>query len=204
MDSDEETDMFEIATFLEHEIAKGQIYRQGTRLEYPEIYYKSHSHGQQFLLHQTSSMVSELAPLVLYLKHTVRSGDLLIIEEPESHLHPANQRRLAQAIAKMVRNGLKVMLTTHSDFFLSQLSNFVRLSELADERAKMNYGEDDYLNAEEVGCYLFEWDDGGEGSVIRELQVDAENGIPEGEFYDVSEALYNEYVDIERARITQG
>ena len=199
MDSDEETDLIEIATFLEHEIAKGQIYRQGTHLEYPEIYYESH--GQQFLLHQTSSMVSELVPLVLYLKHTVRSGDLLIIEEPESHLHPENQRILAQAIVKMVRSGLKVMLTTHSDFFLSQLSNFVRLSELEDERAKMNYGEDDFLSPEEVGCYLFEWDKGREGSVIREIPVDAENGIPEDEFYAVSEALYNEYVDLERARM---
>lgn len=199
MDSDEETDMFEIATFLEHEIAKGQIYRRGTHLEYPEIYYEFHE--QQFLMHQTSSMVSELAPLVLYLKHSVRSGDLLIIEEPESHLHPDNQRILAQAIAKMVRKGLKVMLTTHSDFFLSQLSNFVRLSELADERAKMNYEEADFLKAEEVGCYLFEWDDVGVGSVIRELHVDAENGIPEDEFYAVSETLYNEHVDLERARM---
>ena len=201
MDSKYETDLFEIATFLEREIAKGRIYRQATstNLEYPEIYYESH--GQQFLMHQTSSMVSELAPYILYLKHTVRSGDLLIIEEPESHLHPANQRRLAQAIVKMVRKGLKVMLTTHSDFFLSQLSNFVRLSELEAERAKMNYGEDDFLKAEEVGCYLFEWDDAGVGSVIRELQVDAENGIPEDEFYAVSEALYNEHVDIERARM---
>ena len=204
MDSDDETDMFGIATFLERELAKGRIYRQATstNLEYPEIYYESH--GQQFLLHQTSSMVSELAPFILYLKHSVESGDLLIIEEPESHLHPENQIILARAIAKMIRNELKVMLTTHSDFFLSQLSNFVRLSELEGERAKMNYGEDDFLNPEEVGCYLFEWDDAGVGSVIRELHVDAENGIPEDEFYDVSEALYNEYVDIERARITRG
>ena len=201
IDSDDESDLFEIATFLERKVAEGRIYRQATstNLEYPEIYYESH--GQQFLMHQTSSMVSELAPLVLYLKHTVRSGDLLIIEEPESNLHPANQRRLAWAIVKMVRRGLKVMLTTHSDFFLSQLSNFVRLSELEEERAKMNYGEDDFLNPEEVGCYLFEWDDAGVGSVIRELHVDAENGIPEDEFYAVSEALYNEHVDIERARM---
>ena len=199
MDSDDETNLFEIATFLEHEIAKGQIYRQGTHLEYPEIYYESH--GQQFLLHQTSSMVSELAPLILYLKHSVKSGDLLIIEEPESHLHPANQRILARAIVKMVRKKLNVMLTTHSDFFLSQLSNFVRLSELEDERAKMNYGEDDFLNPEDVGCYLFKWDEAGEGSVISELHVDADNGIPEDEFYAVSELLYNEHVDLERARM---
>ena len=44
-------------------------------------------------------MVSELAPLLLFLKyHAPAPGDLLILEEPESHLHPAAQRQLARGI----------------------------------------------------------------------------------------------------------
>ena len=197
MDSDEELDLFKIAEFLEGEIAKGRIYTKTTSIEYPEIYYETQE--QRFLLHQTSSMVSELAPLVLYLKHVVTRGDLLIIEEPESHLHPANQRNLARGIVQMIRSGLKVMLTTHSDYFLSQLSNFVRLSALEDERAKRGYNEDDYLNPEDVGCYLFEWNDEESGSVVRELEVSVEDGIVEDEFYSVDEALYDEYIDLEGA-----
>lgn len=201
IDSDDQTDLFEIAELLENMVAQGRVYTEAaTRIEYPEIYYETQ--GGKFLLHQTSSMVSELAPLVLYLKHIVETGDLLIIEEPESHLHPDNQRKLAWAIAKMIRKGLKVMLTTHSDFFLSQLSNFVRLSHLEDERTKLGYGAEDYLKPEDVGCYLFAWNENECGSVIRELEVDAENGIPEDEFANVSESLYNEYVDLERAQIT--
>lgn len=201
IDSEEQTDLFEIAELLESMVAQGRVYTEAvTRAEYPEIYYETQD--GKFLLHQTSSMVSELAPLVLYLKHIVGTGDLLIIEEPESHLHPDNQRKLAWAIAKMIRKGLKVMLTTHSDFFLSQLSNFVRLSRLEDERIKLGYGAEDYLKPEDVGCYLFAWNEDEDGSVIRELEVDAKNGIPEDEFIDVSESLYNEYVDLERAQIT--
>ncbi len=197
MDSDKISDLFGIAEFLEGEIAKGRIYTETTSIEYPEIYYETQE--QRFLLHQTSSMVSELAPLVLYLKHVVTRGDLLIIEEPESHLHPANQRNLARGIVQMIRSGLKVMLTTHSDYFLSQLSNFVRLSALEDERAKRGYNEDDYLNPEDVGCYLFEWNDEESGSVVRELEVSVEDGIVEDEFYSVDEALYDEYIDLEGA-----
>ena len=197
MDSDEISELFHIAEFLEAEIARGRIYTEATSVEYPEIYYETQE--QRFLLHQTSSMVSELAPLILYLKHKLSSGDLLIIEEPESHLHPANQRNLAWGIVKMINSGLKVMLTTHSDYFLTQMSNFVRLSALEGERAKRGYGKDDYLDSEDVGCYLFKWDDREGGSAIIPLEVSAADGIVEDEFYSVDEALYEEYIDLEGA-----
>ena len=37
--------------------------------------------------------------MVLYLRYLVRPGDLLIIEEPESHLHPAMQAAFARELA---------------------------------------------------------------------------------------------------------
>ena len=192
-------ELYEVAEFLEKKIARGQVYLEAAGAPYPEIYYEAQ--GQKYPMHRASSMVSELAPLILYLKHRLAPGDLLIFEEPESHLHPANQRILAHAIVKMVRKGVKVMLTTHSDYFLPQLGNFVRLSALEDERAKMGYDADDYLNPEDVGCYLFKLDYEEGGSIVRELEVSAAEGIVEDEFYDVGEALYNEYVDLEREAI---
>jgi len=191
--------LYEVAEFLEQNLARGCILLEAAKFEYPDIFYELG--GQRVPLHLTSSMVSELAPLVLFLKYKVQPGDLLIIEEPESHLHPANQRILARAVVKMIRKGLRVMLTTHSDYFLSQLSNFVRLSQLPEQRTKQGYDEDDYLNPEDVSAYLFDLDEEQGGSVIRPLQVDAENGIDEEALSDVAESLYNEFVDLERARI---
>ncbi|MCY4543222.1 MAG: hypothetical protein OXB95_12665 [Rhodobacteraceae bacterium] len=40
-------------------------------------------------LKNASSMASELARLALYLRHIVGLGNVLVVEEPESHLHPA-------------------------------------------------------------------------------------------------------------------
>ena len=55
------------------------------------------------------------------------------------------------------------------------------------------------MNPEDVGCYLFKWNDDEGGSVVRELEVSADEGIVNDEFYGVDEALYDEYIDLEGA-----
>lgn len=44
---------------------------------------------------------------------------ILIIEEPEAHLHPLAQKWLAKNIFKMAANGLQVVITTHSPYFVN-------------------------------------------------------------------------------------
>jgi putative ATP-dependent endonuclease of OLD family len=47
-------------------------------------------------------------------------GDiLLIIEEPESHLHPLAQKWLAKTIHQMAKDGLQIIITTHSPHFIN-------------------------------------------------------------------------------------
>ena len=81
-------------------------------------------------------MVSELAPVVLYLRHVVQPGETLIIEEPESHLHPAMQVEFIRQIAALVQAGVRVIVTTHSEWVLEELGNIVRRSELPKARRK--------------------------------------------------------------------
>jgi putative ATP-dependent endonuclease of OLD family len=49
------------------------------------------------------------------------AGILLLLEEPEAHLHPLAQRWLARRIRDYVAVGIQVVLTTHSPAFLSLL-----------------------------------------------------------------------------------
>jgi predicted ATPase len=65
-----------------------------------------------------ASMIKELAPIYLIIRELVRPGDFLIIEEPESHLHPGAQVKLVNIIGSLVNNGIKVLFTTHSDLLL--------------------------------------------------------------------------------------
>ncbi|WP_037912411.1 AAA family ATPase [Actinacidiphila yeochonensis] len=55
-------------------------------------------------------------------------GDVLIVENPEAHLHPAGQSRLGGLLARVAGSGAQVIVETHSDHVL----NGIRLASAAD------------------------------------------------------------------------
>ena len=150
-----------------------------------------------------ASMVSELAPVVLYLRHIVEPGDLLIIEEPESHLHPSMQVEFIRHLAEVVNAGVRVMLTTHSEWVLDELANLVRLSELPKARRKGIEGADFALSPDQLGVWLFEPKQRPRGSVVKEIPFDAEFGGFRSGFDDVALDTYNDYAEISN-RIEEG
>ena len=195
--SRESSSLSEIAVFLEQEVSRGTIDvdQSVAGAEYPEFVYEAN--GNRFPIHRTSSMVSEIAPIVLFLKYIVSSKDLLIIEEPEAHLHPENQRILARAISQMVNAGLHVLVTTHSDYFLQQLSNCIRMSSKPSAARKLGYTKKDQLPSESVGAYLFSFRKNRPGAETKELPVSKNEGIPEDAFVQIAEAIYDETVKLD-------
>ncbi|MBP5681682.1 MAG: ATP-binding protein, partial [Bacteroidales bacterium] len=76
----------------------------------------------------SSSIVKTMSSLVLYLKYIVKKGDTLIIDEPEMNLHPDNQILLARIFAQMVNMGIKLVISTHSDYIIREFNNLIMLS----------------------------------------------------------------------------
>ena len=187
-----------IVQFLESNVTQGRIDIHN-RLEYPEINYANES--GTFQLHQVSSTISEIAPLVLFLKYLIEPGNLFILEEPESHLDPANQRHLARAIAMMVNADIRVLVTTHSDVFLNQINNLMQVSKVNPRtRNRMGYKAAEVLLPTKVGAYLFRGDS-VEGTHVEQLPIDSEYGISTESFDNVHRALYDESIRLEhRAR----
>ena len=186
-----------LAQALEAEILRGEVRQAQSATGYTIFSYQPTGSKKEVPLMQTSSMVSELMPVVLYLRHLVRSGDVLIIEEPESHLHPAMQRAFTRQLAAVVRAGVRVMITTHSDYVLEELANLVRMSELPEERREGLTGADVALSPDEVGVWLFEPKNRPKGSVVKEIPLDADVGLYSAGYGDVTEALYNTSVEID-------
>jgi AAA15 family ATPase/GTPase len=113
-------------------------------------------------LSESSSSVRALMDMAGYLKHVVRSGDLLIVDEPEMNLHPENQRRIARLLAMLVNTGINVFVTTHSDYLIRELNLLVLLKGENSQKRKLaeKYGYAPYalLDASNVHVYKTEDD----------------------------------------------
>ena len=116
----------------------------------------------------SSSMVQQLSPLALYLKHLAKPNDLVIIDEPESNLHPEAQKRMVEVIAEMVNRGLCVIITTHSPFIIDYLNTLMKAysvsnmsSDAKNKVLKVIKDENVLIDPDKVGVYLFK----GEGII---------------------------------------
>ena len=192
----------ELAERLESRLLKGTIHIRPSAAGFSDFYYVPDGWKEDIPLMNASSMVSELAPVVLYLRHVVGPNDVLIIEEPEAHLHPAMQVEFIRHLAAAVRAGVWIMLTTHSEWVLEELSNLVHLSSLTEFR-RQGIGSADYaLSQEEVGVWLFEPRQEPRGSIVREIAFDADNGGYVSDYEDVAIRTHNDWARISN-RLTE-
>ena len=143
-----------------------------------------------------SSMVSELAPVVLFLRHVVKPGEVLIIEEPESNLHPAMQVEFMRQLAAVVNAGVRIMITTHSEWILDELANLVRLSELPPEKRTPRLKNEPALDPRDVGVWLFERGEDDDGSHVKELPLDLNQGGFKSGYEDTARLTYNQWAAI--------
>jgi predicted ATPase len=185
----------EIVANIEKEILKGQIlFNKDTK----KIFFSPTNLDMELDLAFTSSMISEIAPIVAYLKYIINSKDdsrhfffgkepkqedrynLIFIEEPEAHLHPEIQVKLLEIFGKLLNLKIKIIITSHSNYMFNKLSNLIL---------------DNQINFERVGSYLMKTTD--LGSVIDSISMKAdEDGIKDENFANIAETLYEERINI--------
>ena len=112
--------------------------------------------------HLASSSACEMSNLYFYLGYFMDNerSHFLIIDEPESHLDTANQIQFARLLARLVNSGVKVLITTHSDYIIREINNLIMLSSpLQDgDKAKtvLGYKPDEQLSLDRVQAYVAE------------------------------------------------
>ena len=198
-DESDDRSMNELAAKLEQEALAGRIgIKRPTPGGYPEFVYRPRGTEQEVRLTRASSMVSELAPVVLFLRGPVGRGDTLVIEEPEAHLHPAAQTRMAVALARLVRAGVRVVVTTHSDWLLKEIGNLIRAGDLNEAgRPAADDGPPSALRRNDVGVWLFNQEGPASGSTVEEIPFDSIEGVEPPDYEEVDEALYNRSADLQ-------
>lgn len=66
-------------------------------------------------------------------------GSLLIVENPEAHLHPAGQSYIGSFLARVAAAGIQVVLETHSDHVLNGIRRAVRGDALVPNDVAINF-----------------------------------------------------------------
>jgi len=79
----------------------------------------------QFRPENTGFGLTYVLPVVTAVL-SARPGDLLLIENPESHLHPSGQSLVANLIAIACENGVQIIVETHSDHVLNGVRTSVK------------------------------------------------------------------------------
>ena len=106
-------------------------------------------------------------------------GDLLIIENPESHLHPQGQAKLGELLARAAHDGVQIIVESHSDHLLNGMRVAVKNRLIHKDEVSVFYFERDRNSKEHI-------------STISQPEIDENGRIshrPDGFFDEYSKQL---------------
>ena len=102
--------------------------------------------------------VSYLAK-ILILGLSLKQDDLLIVENPEVHLHPKAISKLADFFVSLAKGGIQVVLETHSEHIVNKVRWAVFKEKISEQDVQIYYGknaEEEFvsLNINKQGRYI--------------------------------------------------
>ena len=128
--------------------------------QHDQLYYIPKGTQAKLTMVESSSAARSLLDLSFYLRHIAEKGDVLMVDEPELSLHPKNQRRIARLLARLINLGIKVFITTHSDYIIKELNTLIMLNHnkphLKRVAEENGYQESELIKADQVKVYVAE------------------------------------------------
>lgn len=181
--------------FFEERLIEGHIeaHKQGS------FSYRTES-GEKIPMYLTSSMINEVVPIALAVT-SKRRYRRLIIDEIEASLHPEKQLALALFLNRLSNKGIKLILSTHSDTFVSKVNNLYLLSEYVQHSkdyeavGKFDLEKEDLIHPSKLYVYEFENQPNGK-SIVKEIEGNSKTGFQFDLFTDSAMKLYSEALNL--------
>jgi len=114
-------------------------------------------------------------------------GALILLENPEAHLHPRGQSRIGDLVARAAGAGIQVLMETHSDHILNGIRIAVRRSAITPERR--------IIEPDQIALHFFQRGEdtsAGQGVEVLTPELDDEGRLdfwPENFFDEWSKSL---------------
>ncbi|WP_348266520.1 DUF3696 domain-containing protein [Edaphobacter sp. DSM 109919] len=122
--------------------------------------------GGQFRATNVGFGLSYCLPIVVACL-SAHPGDLLLIENPEAHLHPDGQLAMGELVSRAAASGIQVIVETHSDHVLNGIRLAIKRKILSSQSAAFRFFRRDESGASQVtnpSCdsngMLSEWPNG--------------------------------------------
>ncbi len=151
-----------LVSFLEKNIIQGKIKETRNEQDYTSYYLEVG--GINLDLHLASSATLETLAFVLFLKNIKDiTKTFFVIEEPEAHLQVKAQIQMAKFIVMLSNAGVKVLVTTNSDYILNEINNCIKLDTIKKENEFA-------ISKDNVSAYLFENEENE--PIVKRLEID--------------------------------
>ena len=82
--------------------------------------------------------ITQILPIIVAAL-SIPKGDLLLIENPEAHLHPAGQALMGQFLAEVANSGIQVIVETHSDHILNGIRRAIKSGNIPAEDVALHF-----------------------------------------------------------------
>jgi len=111
---------------------------------------------------------SQILP-ILIAGFNLKKGQILIVEQPEIHLHPKAQAELGSFFCDLSKRNIQTFIETHSEHLLLSIQTHIAAGDINPEDVKVYYvfanKETDRKEVEEIklnknGTFLTEWPEG--------------------------------------------
>ena len=113
------------------------ISSNAVKLEY-QFAQPTYGTSNAFMPENVGFGISYALPVITALL-AARENELLIIENPESHIHPRGQAELGKLIALVAQNNVQIIVETHSDHILNGIRVAVKEKDIAKENVVAFY-----------------------------------------------------------------
>ncbi len=93
--------------------------------------------------------LTQILPIVVAAV-SARKNDLVLVENPEVHLHPAGQALMGMFLAEVAAAGVQVIIETHSDHVLNGIRRAVKAGTLKKDETVLHFFRQRGTDAEQV------------------------------------------------------